>query len=432
MNDINRLKIDRDLSLPVVQRLNRPRYFLFALLVVLAVVYVISGGIPSTLRPALKVQTGTVVTAWPAQGLTLFNATGYVVPQTRSDIASKATGRLEILYVEEGSKVQKNQIIAQLENRDVIAARDRAQAGVEAARAAVIEAEARRRESQARVAEAEAELRDADLARKRAEELIGKKFITPEVRDAAVARHDKAVAGIASVRAGVGAADAAVAAATAQVTAAEAALREAEVAVEYTYIRAPFEGVILTKQADIGDVVAPFATSAQSKGAVVSMADLSTLQVEADVNESNLTLIKLGQPCEIQLDALPGMRLRGEVHMVVPTVDRTKATVLVKVRFLDQDDRILPDMSAQVAFLSRPLTPDDQTPRTALPAEAVVTAGSSSFVFRVSGDIVRKVTIAPGDKLGGMIVIGDELQSGDTVVLNPPPQLGDGTRISVH
>lgn len=432
MNDINRLKIDRDLSLPVVQRRSRVRYLLPAVLVVVAVVYVTSGGIPASLRPALKVQTGMVVTAWPAQGVTLFNATGYVVPQTRSDIASKATGRLEILYVEEGSKVQKGAIIAQLENRDVIAARERAQAGVEAARAAVIEAEARRREALARVAEAEAELRDAELARKRAEELIGKKFITPEVRDAAVARHEKAVAGIASVKAGVGAAAAAIAATTAQVTAAEAALREAEVAVDYTYIRAPFDGVILTKQADIGDVVAPFATSAQSKGAVVTMADLSTLQVEADINESNLTLIKPGQPCEIQLDALPGVRLRGEVHMVVPTVDRTKATVLAKVRFLDQDERILPDMSAQVAFLSRALTPDDQTPRTALPAEAVVTAGGGSFVYLVTGDTARKVTITPGDKLGGLVVIGDELQSGDPVILRPPAQLSEGTRISVQ
>jgi len=432
MNDLNKLRIDRELAGLQPARRSRLRYLLPAGVIIIAAVYFSSVGVPAFLRPALKVETGNVVTAWPAQGLTLFNATGYVVPQTRSDIASKATGRLEILYVEEGSKVQKDQIIAQLENRDVIATMDRMQANVDAARAAVDEAVARRQEAHARVDEAEAELRDAELARKRVEDLIKKKFITPEVHDTAIARYDKAVAGLASAKAGVTAAESSVTAAAAQLNAAAASLREAQVNVEYTYIRAPFDGVILTKQADIGDVVAPFATSAQSKGSVVSMADLSTLQVEADINESNLTLIRVGQPCEIQLDALPGVRLRGEVHMIVPTVDRTKATVLAKLRFVDKDERILPDMSAQVAFLSRPLVPEDQAPRTALPPAAVVTDGKQSFAYRVEGNVVHKVGIVTQDKIGDLIVISEGLQSGDKVVLNPPPQLRDGMQVNVQ
>ncbi|MGH8119052.1 MAG: efflux RND transporter periplasmic adaptor subunit, partial [Gammaproteobacteria bacterium] len=241
-----------------------------------------------------------------------------------------------------------------------------------------------------------------------------------------------AAAGLASVEAGVIAAEASIKAATAQMTAAGAALREAQVAVEYTYIRAPFDGVILTKHADIGDVVAPFATSAQSKGSVVSMADLSTLQVEADINESNLTLVRIGQPCEIQLDALPGVRLRGEVHMIVPTVDRTKATVLAKLRFIDKDERILPDMSAQVAFLSRPLAPEDQVPRTALPPAAIVTEGKQSFAFRVQGDVVHRVDIVTGEQLGDLIVITEGLQSGDKVVLNPPQKIRDGMQVNIQ
>ena len=432
MNDLNKLRIDRELSDLQPARRSRLRYLLPVGIIIIAAVYFTLGGVPAILRPAIKVETGNVVTAWPAQGLTLFNATGYVVPQTRSDIASKATGRLEILYVEEGSKVQKDQIIAQLENRDVIAAMDRAQANVDAARAAVNEAYARRQEAHARVDEAQAELRDAELARKRADDLIGKKFITPEVHDTAIARYDKAAAGLASVEAGVTAADASVKAAAAQVIAAEASLREAQVAVEYTYIRAPFDGVILTKHADIGDVVAPFATSAQSKGSVVSMADLSTLQVEADINESNLTLVQVGQPCEIQLDALPGVRLRGEVHMIVPTVDRTKATVMAKLRFVDKDERILPDMSAQVAFLSRALVPEDQVPRTAVPNAAIVTEGQQSFAYRVEGNVVRKVGIVPREQLGDLIVISEGLQSGDKVVLNPPQKLSDGMQVSIQ
>ena len=432
MNDLNRLKIDRDLTgmQPAARRL-RPGYLLFPGVIIVIAIWVVTAGVPTVLQPAIRVETGNVVTAYPAQGLTLFNATGYVVPQTRSDIASKATGRLEILYVEEGSKVEKDQIIAQLENRDVIAAMERAAAGVAAARAAVNEAYARRNEAHARVDEAHAELRDAEISRKRAEDLIGKKFITNEVHDTAIARYEKSVAGLASVEAGVAAAESSIKAAEAQLAAAEAGHREAQVALDYTYIRAPFAGVILTKQADIGDVVAPFATSAQSKGSVVSMADLSTLQVEADINESNLTLIKNGQPCEIQLDALPGVRLRGEVHMIVPTVDRTKATVLAKLRFIDTDERILPDMSAQVAFLSRALGLEDQVPRTALPPAAIVTEGKQSFAFRIDGDVVHKVAIVTREKLGDLIVVSEGLQSGDRVVLNPAQKLGDGMQISV-
>jgi len=432
MNDLNRLKIDRELTIQQPGRRPRLHYFLPLAAIIIAVIWFSIAGVPGILRPPLKVETGNVVTAWPAQGLTLFNATGYVVPQTRSDIASKATGRLEILYVEEGSRVEKDQIIAQLENRDVKAAMERAEAGVAAARAAVNEAKARRNEAHARVAEAQAELRDAEISRKRAESLIGKKYITPEVLDAAIARYDKAVAGLASAEAGTGAAESSIKAAEAQVTAAEAGYREAQVALDYTYIRAPFAGVILTKQADIGDVVAPFATSAQSKGSVVSMADLTTLQVEADVNESNLTLIKADQPCEIQFDALPDVRLRGEVHMVVPTIDRTKATVLAKIRFLDKDERILPDMSAQVSFLSRALDTEDQVPRIALPAAAIVTRNQQNIVFRIEGNIVHKIIIDTGEPLGDMIEVRKGLQSGDKVVLNPPEKLKDGMQVSVQ
>jgi len=111
----------------------------------------------------------------------------------------------------------------------------------------------------------------------------------------------------------------------------------------------------LTKNADIGDIVTPLGAAANAKAAVVTIADLNSLQVEADVSETNLGLVKVGQPCEIQLDAIPDLRFRGEVHTIVPTADRAKATVMVKVRFLDKDPRILPEMRAKVVFLSRAL-----------------------------------------------------------------------------
>ena len=119
---------------------------------------------------------------------------------------------------------------------------------------------------------------------------------------------------------------------------------------EYSMIRAPFDAVVLDKNADTGDIVTPLGAAANAKASVVTIADMNSLQVEVDVSESNLWNVKMGQPCEIQLDALPDSRFRGEVHMIVPTADRTKATVLIKVRFIDKDKRILPEMSAKVAF----------------------------------------------------------------------------------
>lgn len=436
MEDLNKLKIDRGDRRGTVSphRSSGKKRMGFLLALVLAVAggYFKFGGQLNLLRPRPAVEIGNVVTAYPSQVLSLFNATGYVVPQTKADVASKATGRLQALEVEAGSVVKKDQIIARLEDQDVVAVMERNRANAEAARAAVTEAGARRNESQARVAEARAEMKDAERALGRARALADKKFVTPEFYDAALARRDKAAANVASSEASVAAAAASLTSAEAQVMAAEAAYAEAKVAVEYTLIRAPFDGVILSKHADIGDVVAPFASTNQSKGAVVSMADMSTLQVEADVSESNLTKVTVGQPCEIQLDALPEQRLRGEVHAIVPTVDRAKATVLVKVKFVDPDPRILPDMSARVAFLSRALAADDQQPRTALPSAAIVTRAGHSLVFRLDGDMVREVTVVlSGERLGDMVVIKRGLNAGDKVVVNPPAKLTDGMRVAV-
>jgi RND family efflux transporter MFP subunit len=328
-------------------------------------------------------------------------ATGYVVPQKKADVASKATGRLEALEVEEGSRVREGQVIARLESQDVNAAMEEAAANVEVAKA--------------RLSEARAELKETALALRRAKELIGKRFITLEDHDAVVARHEKAQASVESAKAAI--------------DAAQAAFKGAKTAVEYTMIRAPFDGVILTKHADIGDVVAPFSSTTQSKGAVVSMADLGTLEVEADVSESNLAKVTLDQPCEIELDALPGIRLRGQVHQIVPTVDRSKATVLVKVRFLDRDDRVLPDMSAKVAFLSQELSAEDRTPRTAAPPSALLRRDGKEIVFVVQEGKLAEVPVETGERLGEWQVIKSGVKAGDVVVLNPPDTLREGTEI---
>ncbi|HYE36521.1 efflux RND transporter periplasmic adaptor subunit [Methylocaldum sp.] len=372
------------------------------LLVIVGVVGVL---VYSKLRGSgIESEVATVGNVFPSQAFTLLNATGYVVPQTKADVASKATGRLERLDVEEGSYVKKDQILAQLENRDLIASLNQAAANV-----AVAKTDRQK---------AEAELKESTLALNRLRTLVLKKFVSQELYDAAIARHEKAVAAVESAKSAI--------------AAAEASHRGAQVSLDYTFIRAPFDGVILSKHADIGDILAPFSSTMLSKGSVVSMADMNTLEVEVDVAESNLNQVSVGQPCEIQLDALPDDRFRCAVDRIVPTVDRTKATVLVKVRFIDKNDRILPDMSAKVAFLSRELTPDQQKPLSSVPDAAIVTRGADRVAFVLQGKRVKKIPVETGEHIGDLVVVKKGLKTGDQVVLSPSEKLKDGAEVRIR
>jgi RND family efflux transporter MFP subunit len=352
---------------------------------------------------ALAVQTTPVVTTYPSQQFAVLNATGYVVAQRKAAIASKASGRLEWLGVAEGSRVKAGEVIARLDNRDVVAQADSAEANVRAARAAL--------------AQAEAEERDAAQQLRRSLDLAAKGFVSAASVDAARARHDRATAGVGSARAGIGAA--------------EAASRNARVAVDFTLIRAPFDGVILSKSANVGDIITPFSSAADSKGAVVTMADMTTLEVEADVSESSLSKVKVGQPAEIVLDALPGTRFRGRISRMVPTVDRAKATVMTKVQFDALDSRILPEMSAKVAFLSREITPEEQKPLLAVAGDAVAQRDGRDVIFVVRGERAVAVPVAPGARLGDLLAIAGGVQSGERAVLRPAASLADGARVKV-
>jgi HlyD family secretion protein len=197
---------------------------------------------------------------------------------------------------------------------------------------------------------------------------------------------------------------------------------------DQTVIRAPFDGVVLTKNANVGDNITPFSAAADTRGAVVTIADMSTLEVEADVSESNIAQIAVRQPCEIQLDALPEVRLAGEVSRTVPTVDRAKATVLVMVRFVDRDPRVLPEMSARIAFLSQPVPPDQRDPLPATQPSAIVERNGRQVAFRIEGDTVRAVPVSTGMKIGELVAV-QGVAPGDRLVLSPGAQLQDGARI---
>jgi RND family efflux transporter MFP subunit len=391
--DLNRLRIDRDAAAPRPRR-RYGRWLLAALALpaVAAVAWQLS-------RAPQPVETATVSLAYPSQAYTLLNATGYVVAQRKAAVASKATGRLEWLGVREGSQVKAGEVLARLESNDVSAQMRQAEANVKLA--------------QANLEQGEAELRDATRALERSRELLAKNFVSPAAHDAAIARHDKARAALAGYQAAI--------------AVAQAGLRKAQVAVEQTMIRAPFDGVVLTKNANVGDVITPFSSALGSQAAVVTMADMTTLEVEADVAEANLAKVRVGQACEIQLDALPGQRFRGVVQRMVPTVDRAKATVLVKVRFVDADPRVLPEMAAKVAFLEREVPEDERAPRTVVQPAALTEDGA---VFVLRDGVVARVAVKTGIKIGDLIEVSG-VQPGDRVVLRPGTGLRDGARVAV-
>jgi RND family efflux transporter MFP subunit len=344
-----------------------------------------------TLTDEIVVELTPVSLVSKTQASAVLTASGYVVAQRKAAIASKATGRLVYLGFKEGDKVREGEIIARIESADM-------EAGLSQARADL--------------AVAQADRNDAERSLERSRELRSRQLISQAEFDAAAARRDRVAAVIASREAG---------------------LRAAEVNVENTRIRAPFNGTILTKNADIGEVVAPFGAGASSRVAVVTIADMGSLEVEADVSESNIERVVVGQQCEISLDAYPDQRYRGQVDKIVPTADRAKATVLTKVRFLELDQRVLPEMSAKVSFLAAGAAQSaaGAKPVVAVDAAAVTTDAGRDVVFRYADEQVTEVSVTLGERLGSLVEVKDGLAPGDKVVLKPSPKLTSESRVKL-
>jgi RND family efflux transporter MFP subunit len=397
--DLSKLTIARDQKAFTGKKSGRRKWL------VIAVVMAALGGAAVAWRGSSgtqQVESGIVASAYPSQAITALNATGRVSAQRKAAVSTKATGRLEFLAVQEGSIVKAGEILARIENRDVSATQDQAQASLRAARA--------------NVEQGMAELRDAESNLKRSEDLANRNFISSATLDGAKARFDKARAAVASLNGAVGVA--------------EANVRAANVSVEQTLIRAPFDGVVLTKNANVGDIITPFSSAADSKGAVVNMADMSTLEVEADVSEISLSKISVAQPVEIQLDAFPDLRLLGKVSRIVPTVDRSKATVLVKVEFVEKDNRVLPDMSAKVSFLSRELKPEERKPVIAVQPAALAKRDGRDVLFLIDNNVAKLVPVSVGAKIGDLVQVSG-VKPGDKIVLTPSEKVKDGTAVAL-
>jgi len=402
--DLSSLRINRSAAAPAPANNPKGHLVLYALLgasVVVIGLLVFGGGFTA----AEQVEIATASYSYPSQANTVLTASGYVVAQRKADVASKGTGRLEYLAVIEGDKVKKGSVLGRIESSDVDAALGQAKASLDVAKAGLDQAKAERD--------------DATSSFERVKSLFAQSLASKADYDAANARYRKAIAGVVSGEASV--------------KVGEANVRSAEVQIENTYIRAPFDGTVLTKNADIGEVITPFGAAAGSRGALVVLADMSSLEVEADVSESNIGKIYSGQPCEITLDAIPNQRYHGVVHKIVPTADRAKATVLTKVQFDDRDDRVLPEMSAKVIFLNKELekTTENSTPKISVPASAVATRDGKKIVFLLNGDKVTEVAVVVGEVMGNTIEIKEGVSIGDKVVLHPTEKLSTGSKISL-
>jgi RND family efflux transporter MFP subunit len=403
--DLSSLRINRSAPLPNGPGGSKKNFVLYstvgAVLIFGVAFLFFSGGMSS----AEQVETATVSMSYPSQANTVLTASGYVVAQRKAAVASKGTGRLEFLGVIEGDRVTKGSVIGRLESSDVDAALGQAKASLNVAKAAVDQAKA--------------ELEDATSNYEREKSLFNQSLVSKADYDPANARYKKALAGVVS--------------AEASVNAAEAGVRSAEVQVEYTYIRAPFDGTVLTKDADVGDVITPFGAASGSRGDLVTLADMSSLEVEADVSESNIEKVYTGQPCEITLDANSSKRYHGFVHKIVPTADRAKATVLTKIQFDDRDEQVLPEMSAKVIFLNKELekTTENSTPRISVPMSAVTTRGGKKVAFLLRGETVAEVPVVVGELMGNSIEVKQGLSVGDKVVLHPTEKLSSGSKVTL-
>ena len=387
------LKIDR--TPPASSPWRWPLLFFVPVILFLAALYAIRT------RQALsapEVETVTAAVARDVQasaGAPILTASGYVVARRKAVVSAKIQGRLSDLRVEEGSVVREGEVVARLESTDY-------EAQVKRARAAVQRAEAD-------LAENERQLRLA-------ERLTRENVVSVDQRDAAASRVRIAQAALEQARA-------------------DTAFAEAQL--QNTFIRAPFSGVVVKKMAEIGESVAPIPPGVNistSSGAIVALADLATLEVEADVAESNVAKVQNGQPAEVTVEAIPDRRYKAVLRQVIPTADRTKATVQVKVTILDKDKDLKPEMSAKVTFLepekkSEALAPG--TPVITVPKSAVASRDGKAVVFQVREGKVRARPVVTGAERQDQVVIREGLAGGETIVARPPETLKDGDGVRV-
>ena len=384
-------------------KLGRGLAIFFGLLVVLGG---LSGGIYAFWSQKPVVEVAVVRKAGGAGGReALLNASGYVTPRRRATIAAKITGRVTSVHFDEGTRVQEGQLLATLDDSDV--------------RRALDSAKADRDSSQAAIADLQVQLKNAQITLRRAEQLQNAGVQTQEQLDNARTSADSLVAKIDLAKA--------------QVAAAQARIQEAQQAVDNCTIRAPFAGIVVSKDAQVGEMVSPISAGGGfTRTGIATIVDMNSNEIEVDVNESYIARVQDGQPVTAILDAYPDWEIPSRVRTIIPTADRQKATVKVRISFLKLDPRILPDMGIKVTFLGA--APEKKSGNEApplIPQNAVHDDSGKKIVFLVKDDRVERRAVTLGGNRGPDSEIIAGLTVGDTVVVKGPPDLRDGQVVEV-
>ena len=364
--------------------------------------------VPAAIRnlPEVRVTRAVVERGRVADALVV--ATGYLESRRQAQIGARAAGRIEDIAVEEGTRVARGDMIAVLEHKDMDAALAAAQAELAGARA--------------QLAEHEVEIARTKNDYDRAAKLRESRSISVEEFDRARFVHQGAVARRASL--------------SAAVLLAEARVQQAEQLNENMMIRAPFDGTIISKNAEVGESILPGGMGeASGRGSVVTIADLDHLEVDCDVKEDYIGRVQHGTPAEVAVDAVPGKRYQGRVRKIIPMGDRARATIKVKVEILDGDAQLFPDMSSTVYFLPPTDVAEaaaDDGPRVFCDTAAVQSAETGSFVWLLTDEKrVEQVAVEPGEQRDGRTEITAGLDGGETLVLNPPPDLRPGALVRI-
>jgi RND family efflux transporter MFP subunit len=375
-----------------------PRFLFIPVILVLGALYALR---VQQAMAAPEVETAVASISRNAEqaeaGTPILTASGYVVARRKAVVSSKIQGRLAELRVEEGSRVRQGEVFARLESTDYEASVQRAQAAVQRAEADLAEAR-----------------RQLDLS----ERLARDKVVSSDTVDANRSK---------------------VRIAEAQVAQNVADLRFSEASLANTRIRAPFTGVVVKKMAEVGESVAPIPPGVNistASGAIVALADLDTLEVETDVAEANVAKLSANQPAEATVEAFPDRRYKSVLRQIIPTADRTKATVQVKVTILDKDKDLKPEMSAKVTFLEPERKKDESVetpvaPTVTVPKDAVATRDGKSVVFEIREGKARSRPVTVGVERQGQVVIREGLSGGETLIVRPGEGVTDGAAVKV-
>jgi len=380
------------------------------LLAILALLVLVAGAglwlAWARLRPPV-VQTAVARAAAPGGSAgSVLDASGYVTARLQATVSAKITGKVTEVLIEEGMRVREGAVLARLDDTEARAGLALAQAQLVAARS--------------QLAEVRAQLDQAERDYTRQQGLYDRQLVSPQSLDAALAQRDMLRARLANVQE--------------QIKVAQESLAVAQVQLDNTVIRAPFSGVVIAKSAQPGEMISPISAGGGfTRTGIGTIVDMDSLEIQVDVNESYINRVAPGQPVEATLNAYPDWKIPGEVIAIIPTADRSKATVKVRIAIKARDPRIVPDMGVRVGFLESKAPGEAPAPRAAgvlVPADAVKPEGADGVVFVVTdGKKVERRRVTLGPDLAGQRRVVSGLREGERVVLAPPPGLADGQAV---